>query len=108
MQIHRLTAGENVVDVLTVESLNDLLEPLEGIHAYFLLVLNRREAKLRRDGSEVSMAHPPSSPVAKGRHRGTTSSLNRIIDRAIQVHGALGYSLDTPLGSLAGASGRDH
>ena len=27
--------------------------------------------------------------------------LNRIIDRAIQVHGALGYSTDTPLATMA-------
>jgi acyl-CoA dehydrogenase len=28
-------------------------------------------------------------------------ALNRIIDRAIQVHGALGYSTDTPLAQMA-------
>ena len=28
-------------------------------------------------------------------------ALNRIIDRAIQVHGALGYSTDTPLAKMA-------
>jgi acyl-CoA dehydrogenase len=28
------------------------------------------------------------------------NSLNRIIDRAIQVHGALGYSTDTPLANM--------
>ena len=28
------------------------------------------------------------------------NSLNRIIDRAVQVHGALGYSSDTPLGDM--------
>ena len=28
------------------------------------------------------------------------NSLNRIIDRAMQVHGALGYSTDTPLASM--------
>jgi acyl-CoA dehydrogenase len=28
------------------------------------------------------------------------NSLNRIIDRAIQVHGALGYSTDTPLAGM--------
>ena len=28
------------------------------------------------------------------------NSLNRIIDRAIQVHGALGYSKDTPLADM--------
>ena len=29
------------------------------------------------------------------------NALNRIVDRAIQVHGALGYSTDTPLASMA-------
>ena len=29
------------------------------------------------------------------------NALNRIIDRAIQVHGALGYSPDTPLAKMA-------
>ena len=28
------------------------------------------------------------------------NALNRIIDRAIQVHGALGYSTDTPLAKM--------
>ena len=28
------------------------------------------------------------------------NSLNRIIDRAIQTHGALGYSTDTPLAHM--------
>jgi acyl-CoA dehydrogenase len=29
------------------------------------------------------------------------NSLGRIIDRSIQVHGALGYSTDTPLAKMA-------
>ena len=28
------------------------------------------------------------------------NSLNRIVDRSIQVHGALGYSKDTPLADM--------
>ena len=28
-------------------------------------------------------------------------ALNRIVDRTIQVHGALGYSTDTPLAQMA-------
>jgi acyl-CoA dehydrogenase len=39
--------------------------------------------------SEVSMAKPF-----------VANALNRIIDRSIQVHGALGYSTDTPLASM--------
>jgi acyl-CoA dehydrogenase len=40
------------------------------------------------------------SEVSMAKHF-VANSLNRIIDRAIQVHGALGYSLDTPLAHMA-------
>lgn len=39
------------------------------------------------------------SEVSMSKHF-VANSLNRIIDRAIQVHGALGYSSDTPLGAM--------
>jgi acyl-CoA dehydrogenase len=39
------------------------------------------------------------SEVSMTKHFVATS-LNRIIDRAIQVHGALGYSKDTPLAEM--------
>ncbi len=29
-----------------------------------------------------------------------SNTLNRVIDRAVQVHGALGYSTDTPLAGM--------
>ena len=32
--------------------------------------------------------------------QGLLAALNRIIDRSIQVHGALGYSTDTPLAHM--------
>ena len=47
------------------------------------------------------MAYPSSSPLAKGRHRGVANSLNPIVGRTTQVHGALGYPLDTPLAMTA-------
>jgi len=40
------------------------------------------------------------SEVSMAKHF-IANSLNRIIDRAIQVHGALGYSHDTPLAHMA-------
>jgi acyl-CoA dehydrogenase len=40
------------------------------------------------------------SEVSMAKHF-VANSLNRIIDRAIQVHGALGYSRDTPLAQMA-------
>src|SRR5262249_23787446 len=39
------------------------------------------------------------SEVSMAKHF-VANALNRIIDRAIQVHGALGYSLDTPLARM--------
>jgi acyl-CoA dehydrogenase len=39
------------------------------------------------------------SEVSMAKHF-VANSLNRIIDRAIQVHGALGYSTDTPLADM--------
>jgi acyl-CoA dehydrogenase len=40
------------------------------------------------------------SEVSMAKHF-VAGALNRILDRAIQVHGALGYSLDTPLARMA-------
>jgi acyl-CoA dehydrogenase len=40
------------------------------------------------------------SEVSMAKHF-VANALNRILDRAIQVHGALGYSLDTPLAQMA-------
>jgi acyl-CoA dehydrogenase len=40
------------------------------------------------------------SEVSMAKHF-VANALGRIIDRAIQVHGALGYSMDTPLAQMA-------
>jgi acyl-CoA dehydrogenase len=40
------------------------------------------------------------SEVSMAKHF-VANTLNRVIDRAIQVHGALGYSTDTPLAAMA-------
>jgi acyl-CoA dehydrogenase len=40
------------------------------------------------------------SEVSMAKHF-VANALNRIVDRAIQVHGALGYSQDTPLAQMA-------
>jgi alkylation response protein AidB-like acyl-CoA dehydrogenase len=42
----------------------------------------------------------PHMPKEWGGKHFVANSLWRIIDRAIQVHGALGYSSDTPLGEM--------
>ncbi len=54
--------------------------------------------------SKIDAAHSGQdvdfkSEVSMAKHF-VANSLNRIIDRAIQVHGALGYSTDTPLAHM--------
>ncbi len=48
---------------------------------------------------KIDRKEPFTSEVSMAKHF-VANSLNRIIDRAIQVHGALGYSTDTPLANM--------
>jgi acyl-CoA dehydrogenase len=48
---------------------------------------------------KIDRKEPFISEVSMAKHF-VANSLNRIIDRAIQVHGALGYSTDTPLANM--------
>ncbi len=49
--------------------------------------------------SKIDAGDDFKSEVSMAKHF-VANSLNRIIDRAIQVHGALGYSTDTPLAHM--------
>ena len=49
--------------------------------------------------SKIDKGDDFKSEVSMAKHF-VANSLNRIIDRAIQVHGALGYSTDTPLAHM--------
>ncbi|AQZ66371.1 Butyryl-CoA dehydrogenase [[Actinomadura] parvosata subsp. kistnae] len=49
--------------------------------------------------SKIDKGEDFRTEVSMAKHF-VAGSLNRIIDRAIQVHGALGYSTDTPLASM--------
>jgi acyl-CoA dehydrogenase len=49
--------------------------------------------------SKIDNGDDFKSEVSMAKHF-VANSLNRIIDRAIQVHGALGYSTDTPLAHM--------
>jgi acyl-CoA dehydrogenase len=49
---------------------------------------------------KIDRAEDFRSEVSMAKHF-VANMLNRVIDRAIQVHGALGYSLDTPLARMA-------
>jgi acyl-CoA dehydrogenase len=49
---------------------------------------------------KIDVGEDFKSEVSMAKHF-VANALNRIIDRAIQVHGALGYSTDTPLAHMA-------
>ncbi|MFC6082940.1 acyl-CoA dehydrogenase family protein [Sphaerisporangium aureirubrum] len=49
--------------------------------------------------SKIDKGEDFRTEVSMAKHF-VAGSLNRIVDRAIQVHGALGYSTDTPLASM--------
>ncbi|MFC7589326.1 acyl-CoA dehydrogenase family protein [Nonomuraea antimicrobica] len=49
--------------------------------------------------SKIDRGEDFRTEVSMAKHF-VANSLNRIVDRAIQVHGALGYSTDTPLASM--------
>ncbi|KAB8197389.1 acyl-CoA dehydrogenase [Nonomuraea phyllanthi] len=49
--------------------------------------------------SKIDKGEDFRTEVSMAKHF-VANSLNRIVDRAIQVHGALGYSTDTPLASM--------
>jgi acyl-CoA dehydrogenase len=48
---------------------------------------------------KIDMKEDFKSEVSMAKHF-VANTLNRVIDRAIQVHGALGYSNDTPLAHM--------
>lgn len=49
--------------------------------------------------SKIDKGEDFRTEVSMSKHF-VANSLNRIVDRAIQVHGALGYSTDTPLAKM--------
>ena len=48
---------------------------------------------------KIEKGLPFTSEVSMAKHF-VANMLNRVIDRSIQVHGALGYSTDTPLAHM--------
>ena len=49
---------------------------------------------------KIDNGHDFKSEVSMAKHF-VANALGRIVDRAIQVHGALGYSTDSPLSGMA-------
>lgn len=87
--LHRYSHGSTLAEKQGVQWL--IADSAMELYQCKLMVLHAAYKIDRGDDfrTEVSMA----------KHF-VANSLNRIIDRAIQVHGALGYSTDTPLASM--------
>ncbi len=85
-----LLAEKQGIQWLIADSTMELYQcKLMVLHAAYLIDAAGNDPSVVDFRSEVSMA----------KHF-VANSLWRIIDRAIQVHGALGYSSDTPLGDM--------
>jgi acyl-CoA dehydrogenase len=88
--LHRFAHGSLLADKQGVQWL--IADSTMELYQGKLMVLHAAYRIDRKEDfrSEVSMA----------KHF-VANMLNRVVDRAIQVHGALGYSLDTPLATMA-------
>ena len=108
-----IAQAETALDMMVDRSLNryshgSILAEKQGIQwmiADSAMELYQCKLMVLHAASKIDAAHSGQdvdfkSEVSMAKHF-VANSLNRIIDRAIQVHGALGYSHDTPLAHMA-------
>jgi acyl-CoA dehydrogenase len=103
-----IAQAETALDMMVDRSLNrfahgSLLADKQGIQWMIAdSTMELYQAKLMVLHAAYRIDHKLDfvSEVSMAKHF-VANSLNRIVDRAIQVHGALGYSLDTPLARMA-------
>ena len=97
-------ALERMVDRATKRSaFGSLLAEKQGIQwliADSTMELYQSKLMVLHAAYRVDRGEDFRSEVSMAKHF-VANALNRVIDRAIQVHGALGYSLDTPLAGMA-------
>ncbi len=99
--------AETALDMMVDRSLNrfshgSLLAEKQGIQwliAESTLELYQAKLMVLHAAHLIDAGKDFKSEVSMAKHF-VANSLWRIIDRAIQVHGALGYSSDTPLGDM--------
>ena len=107
-----IAQAETALDMMVDRSLNrfshgSLLAEKQGIQWLIadsamelyqskLMVLH---AAYKIDAAQIDDTVDFKSEVSMAKHF-VANALNRIIDRSIQVHGALGYSTDTPLANM--------
>jgi acyl-CoA dehydrogenase len=99
--------AETALDMMVARSLEryshgSLLAEKQGIQwliADSAMEIYQCKLMILHAASKIDAGEDFRQEVSMSKHF-VANSLNRIIDRAIQVHGALGYSTDTPLAGM--------
>jgi Acyl-CoA dehydrogenases len=102
-----IAQAEMALDMMVDRSLNrfshgSLLAEKQGIQwmiAESTIELYQAKLMVLHAAYKIDRKEDFKSEVSMTKHF-VANALNRIIDRAIQVHGALGYSTDTPLANM--------
>jgi acyl-CoA dehydrogenase len=103
-----IAQAETALDMMVDRSLNryshgSLLAEKQGIQwliADSAMELYQCKLMVLHAAYKIDRGDDFRTEVSMAKHF-VANSLNRIIDRSIQVHGALGYSTDTPLANMA-------
>ncbi len=102
-----IAQAETALDMMVARSLDryshgSLLAEKQGVQwmiADSTMELYQCKLMVLHAASKIDAGDDFKSEVSMAKHF-VANSLNRIIDRSIQVHGALGYSTDTPLAHM--------
>lgn len=102
-----IAQAETALDMMVARSLDrfshgSILAEKQGVQwmiADSAMELYQSKLMVLHAASKIDAGEDFKSEVSMAKHF-VANSLNRIIDRAIQVHGALGYSTDTPLANM--------
>ena len=102
-----IAQAEMALDMMVDRSLNryahgSLLAEKQGIQwliADSAMEMYQAKLMVLHAASKIDAGDDFKSEVSMAKHF-VANALGRIIDRSIQVHGALGYSTDTPLASM--------
>ena len=102
-----ISQAETALDMMVDRALNryshgSLLADKQGIQwliADSAMELYQCKLMVLHAASKIDKGVDFRTEVSMAKHF-VANSLNRIVDRAIQVHGALGYSTDTPLANM--------
>ncbi|MEV5553364.1 acyl-CoA dehydrogenase family protein [Nonomuraea wenchangensis] len=102
-----ISQAETALDMMVDRALNryshgSLLAEKQGVQwliADSAMELYQCKLMVLHAASKIDKGEDFRTEVSMAKHF-VANSLNRIVDRAIQVHGALGYSTDTPLADM--------